>query len=140
MEKHKLQFNSGRLIFTAGLFLSLSALFVPAPKIIWSILLISIIYLGLGWYLFKGYYPQKNVHLLFLMGYLYASVFITVIFFASDWPMKDILQIFALICSIIQFLIVISLRKKLIREIFSKFIIKAGFLLMLSIIMLTVIK
>ena len=35
------------------------------------------------------------------------------------WPMNGVLEIFALICGIMQSLIVLSLRKKLIRKILS---------------------
>ncbi|MBN2861734.1 MAG: hypothetical protein JXN62_01140 [Bacteroidales bacterium] len=141
MEKPKLQFNTGRLIFTAGLILSLSALFITGHQIIlWGTLLISLIFLGMGWYFFRAYYPQGNTPLLFLMGYLYASVFIAVVFSASHWPMTDILIIYALICSILQSVIILSLRKKLIRKTFSQFIIEAGILLILSIFMLSTIN
>ena len=115
----------------------LSAFFVqyyPETKIlVWVALIFSIIYLIMGWYIFRSYFPEGSPPLLFFMGYLYSGVFIAAVFVATGWPLSTTLAYFSPIWALVQIIIIITIRKKLPRESFIQFLIEAGLLLMLSV-------
>jgi hypothetical protein len=103
----------------------------------WSLLLVSIIYLISGWYIFKGYHKEGHPLLLFLMGYLYSSVFMSFTFVTADWPMAKTFIAIAIAWSLIQIIMVIAIRKKLTREGFVQFLIEGLLMLVMTIVILT---
>ncbi|MCX6254360.1 MAG: hypothetical protein NTV31_07775 [Bacteroidia bacterium] len=127
----------GILIFAIGFLSAALVQFYPETKILIRIAFaFSIIYLALGWYIFRSYFPEGHPLLLFLMGFLYSGMFIASVFEATNWPMATTIAFFSPIWVAAQILIVIIIRKKLSRESFVQFLIEAGLLLILSIVML----
>jgi hypothetical protein len=102
----------------------------------WSLLFVSIIYLLSGWYIFKGYHPAGHPLLLFLMGYLYASVFMAFTFVTAEWPMAKGMVAVSLAWALIQIVMVTTIRKKLTREGFLQLIIEGCLMLVMSIVIL----
>ncbi len=97
---------------------------------------ISIIYLVCGWYIFKGYHPDGHPLLLFLIGYLYAGVFLAFTFFAAGWPLARTFIAFAIAWALIQIIMVTVIRKKLSREGFVQFLIEGILMLVMTIVIL----
>ncbi|MDP3002161.1 MAG: hypothetical protein Q8N38_03415 [Bacteroidales bacterium] len=130
----------GILIFTIGFLSAALAQFYPETKILIRIAFVfSMIYLALGWYIFRSYFPEGHPLLLFIMGFLYSGVFIASVFDAANWPLAKTLISIAPVWVAAQILIVIAIRKKLSRESFVQFLIEAGLMLILSIILLTLL-
>jgi hypothetical protein len=70
MKQINQKFNVGIILFIIAILLAGLNFIIPSTKIlIWALLLISLVYLLFGWYIFKSYYPEGNKLLLFLMGY-----------------------------------------------------------------------
>jgi len=134
MIKLRNNMQTGIRIFTI---MFLSAFFVqyyPETKIlVWVAITFSIIYLILGWYIFRSYFPEGSPPLLFLMGYLYSGVFLASVFVATGWPLSTTMTYFSPIWALVQIIIIITIRKKLSRESFIQFLIEAGLLLILSV-------
>jgi len=135
MKQINQKFNVGIILFIIAILLAGLNFIIPSTKIlIWALLLISLVYLLFGWYIFKSYYPEGNTLLLFLMGYLYSGVFIAAVFSASSWPMAKTFISLALVWAIIQLLIIIFSRQKIDRKVFIQLIIEAILLLIVAII------
>jgi|LSQX01.3.fsa_nt_gb hypothetical protein len=135
MKQINQKFNVGIILFIIAILLAGLNFIIPSTKIlIWALLLISLVYLLFGWYIFKSYYPEGNKLLLFLMGYLYSGVFIAAVFSASSWPMAKTFISLALVWAIIQLLIIIFSRQKIDRKVFIQLIIEAILLLIVAII------
>jgi hypothetical protein len=135
MKQINQKFNVGIILFIIAILLAGLNFIIPSTKIlIWALLLISLVYLLFGWYIFKSYYPEGNKLLLFLMGYLYSGVFIAAVFSASSWPMAKTFISLALVWAIIQLLIIIFSRQKIDRKVFIQLIIEAILLLIEAII------
>lgn len=131
------KFNIGIVVFIIGILLSVLALLIPDTRIlVWGILTVSLIYLTLGWYIFKGYYPEGHAFLLFLMGYLYSGVFIALVFSITGWPLAITFITVAPVWALIQFAIIFSIRKKISQKALIQFIIEACILLLLDIILI----
>jgi len=125
------------LIFTIGFISAALAQFYPETKVLIRIAFaFSMIYLTLGWYIFRSYFPEGNPLLLFVMGFLYANVFITSVFAAAQWPMATTMISISPIWATGQIVLVIVLRGKMSKEGFVQFLIEAGLLLILSVILL----
>ena len=124
----------GILIFTIGFLSAALVQFYPEVKILIRIAFaFSLIYLALGWYIFRSYFPEGHPLLLFFMGYLYAGVFIASVFEATGWPLGTIIVSLAPVWVAAQILIVIAIRKRLSRESFVQFLIEEGLMLILTI-------
>jgi len=135
MKQINQKFNVGIILFIIAILLAGLNFIIPSTKIlIWALLLISLVYLLFGWYIFKSYYPEGNKLLLFLMGYLYSGVFIAAVFSASSWPMAKTFISLALVWAIIQLLIIIFSRQKIDRKVFIQLITEAILLLIVAII------
>jgi hypothetical protein len=94
-----------------------------------TLLVVSMVYFLSGWYIFKGYHHEGHPLLLFLMGYLYSSVFVSFAFVTAQWPLAKTFIAIAIAWSLIQTVMVITIRKKLTREGFVQFLIE-GFLML----------
>ncbi len=128
---------TGILIFTIGFISALFSQIYPDVKILIRITFImSIIYLSLGWYIFRSYIPEGHPLLLFIMGYLYAGVFMASVFAATGWPLSQTIASTAPIWVIGQTILIVVLRKKMTQEVFMQFLIETGLLLILSISLL----
>lgn len=129
--------TSGILVFTTGILLFALTLIFPDVRILkWLMIIISIIYLTAGWFLFKSYYPEGHPLLLFFIGYLYSSVFMAIAFVVIDLPLaKEFLSIGPL-WAVCQIIMVIVFRKKIPKEGFIQFIIEGVILLLLTIFLL----
>lgn len=103
----------------------------------WSLLFVSIVYLLSGWYIFKGYHPQGHPLLLFLMGYLYSSVFMAFTFITTNWPMAKGMVAISIAWALIQIVMVTTIRKKLTREGFLQLFIEGSIMLVMAIVILT---
>jgi len=103
----------------------------------YSLLVVSIIYLISGWYIFKGYHQEGHPLLLFLIGYLYSSVFMSFTLVTADWPMAKTFVTIAIAWSLIQTVMVITIRKKLTREGFIQFLIEGFLMLTMTIVILS---
>ncbi|MCX6332989.1 MAG: hypothetical protein NT092_01630 [Bacteroidia bacterium] len=102
----------------------------------YSLLIVSIVYLLSGWYIFKGYHPEGHPLLLFLMGYLYSSVFMSFAFAAAGWPLAKSLIAVAIAWAAIQIIMVTVIRKKLSREGFIQLLIEGCLMLVMAIAVL----
>jgi len=103
----------------------------------WSLLFVSIVYLLSGWYIFKGYHPEGHPLLLFLMGYLYSSVFMAFTFITTNWPMAKGMVAISIAWALIQIVMVTTIRKKLTREGFLQLFIEGSIMLVMAIVILT---
>jgi hypothetical protein len=101
---------------------------------IWTLMIVSVIYLFSGWYIFKGYHPDGHPILLFLMGYLYSAIFMAFAFVTAGWPMAKTFIVIAPVWAIIQIAMVTVIRKKLSRGNFIQFLIEGGIMIILSIV------
>jgi len=102
----------------------------------YSLLVVSIVYLISGWYIFKGYHNEGHPLLLFLMGYLYSSVFMSFTFITANWPMAKGMIAVSLVWALIQIVMVTTIRKKLTREGFLQLIIEGSLMLVMAIAIL----
>lgn len=93
---------------------------------------VSVIYLLSGWYIFKGYHPEGHPLLLFLMGYLYAGVFMAFTFETAVWPLANTFIAAAIAWAVIQIAMVNVIRKKLSREGFVQFLIEGILMLVMT--------
>jgi hypothetical protein len=125
------------LIFLIGIIASFLGVFNQGIKIMeWTTLIVSAIYLVSGWYLFKGYYPEGHPLLLFLMGYLYSSVFMALTFVTASWPLAKTFVAIAIAWAVTQLVMVTVIKKKLSREGFLQFMIEGSIMLIMSIAVL----
>jgi len=137
MEKLRQNLTIELLVFIIGVLLSSIVLITPGIRFLtWAILIISIVYLVTGPFIFKIVYPEGHPLVLFLMGYLYSGVFIAVVFQNTGWPLVNTIIGIAPIWAIIQMIVVLVIRKKLLMKSFIQLIIESGILLILAIIML----
>ena len=128
---------TGILIFAIGFLAAILSQLYPETKILIRItFIIAMIYLSLGWYIFKSYFPEGHPILLFLMGYLYSSILIASVFSSTGWPMASTIITISPVWVIGQIILVVVLRKKIAGEALTQFVIEAGFLLILSIFLL----
>lgn len=128
----------GILVFAVGILAAFFSQLYPDTKILIRItFIIAIIYLSLGWYIFKSYIPEAESPLLFLMGYLYSSIFIASVFSTTGWPLASTIISLSIVWIIAQVILIIALRKKMTKEALTQFIIETGFLLILDIFILT---
>jgi hypothetical protein len=111
-----------------------------APLLKFTLIVVSLLYLFSGWYILKGYHPEGHPLLLFLMGYLYASVFISFAFAAASWPMAKTLIIIAIAWALIQIIMVTVIRKKLSKEGFVQFLIEGIIMLVMTIAVLVYLQ
>ena len=106
------------------------------PVLSYTLVIISMLYLILGWYIFKGYHPEGHPLLLFLMGYLYAGVFMSFAFASAEWPMANTFIAISIAWSLIQIVMAVTIRKKLTREEFIQFLIEGCLMLVMTIAIL----
>ncbi|MBN2633532.1 MAG: hypothetical protein JXR66_08255 [Bacteroidales bacterium] len=104
------------------------------------LLLVTVIYLILGWYIFRGYYPDGHPLLLFLMGYLYASVVMSWTFTSAGWPLSNTFLWVGVAWVLIQSAMVTAVKKKLSPAAFTQFLIEALLMLIMTIAMLLYIS
>lgn len=125
-------------IFTIGILSTLLSSYFPEARILtWVLLVISSIYLFLGWFLFKGYHPEGEPVLLFLMGYLYSSIFISSAFASADWPFAGVMAKVSIVWATIQIVLIFILRKKMAVKGFVQFLIEAGLLLFMAVLLIS---
>jgi hypothetical protein len=123
------------LIFTIGMLITLISPYFPETKILYQIILvISISYLFLGWYLFKGYYPSGHPLLLFIMGYFYAGVFIGPVFTLAKWPYASAIIAASLFWAIAQTILIFYLRKKIPQKGLVQFLVEITLMLLIAIL------
>jgi hypothetical protein len=134
MKKYSPLTIASTLVFLAGVVALLFGRALANHNIPGFILLaISIIYLVLGWYVFRGYYPDGHALLLFLYGYLYAGTFISFTFIVFGWPLAKTLICVAPLWALLQLLVTYAIRKKIPREGFIQFIVEGSLMLVLII-------
>jgi hypothetical protein len=102
----------------------------------WILLSVSLVYLLSGWYLFRGYHPEGHPLLLFLTGFLYASVFIAFTFRSAEWPLAGTFLYLAPVWAIAQLAITVMIREKLSKEGLIQFLTEGGIMLILTIVTL----
>ena len=114
MKQINLKTIIGILIFVIGILLTVLMVYVPNSKNLIRILLaVSAIYLVAGWYFFRGYFPDGHPFLLFIFGYLYSSVFISITFVNAGWPLAKTFISLAPVWTGIQFLLLFYFRRKI---------------------------
>jgi len=137
MKKSSRNLLPGILIFTIGFLSALFAQLYPETKILIRItFIISLTYLLLGWRIFNNYIPDINPVIRFIPGYLYASLFITLVFGATKWPLASTIIAISPLWIIGLILFIVLLRKQMLREALIQFIIETAFLLFLDIYLL----
>jgi hypothetical protein len=123
------------LIFLIGIVLSLFGQLHPEIKILtWLLLAVSMIYLFLGWFMFKAYFPGGHPALLFVMGYSYSGVFIGSVFSVSKWPFAVTMMAGAVFWVLVQSALVIVLRKKMPEKGLIQFLIEASLMLVMTVL------
>jgi len=121
-------------VFTIGIILSFLSHYFPETKIlIWILLAISLIYLSIGWYLFRAYHPEEHPVLLFFIGYFYAGVFIGSVFAASERPLTQTMMMASVFWAVAQMVVIIIIRKKMPRKGFIQFLIEASLMLLMAV-------
>jgi hypothetical protein len=124
-------------IAAVGIISSFFGYFFPGSQFLGGFLLaISIFFLVAGWYFFRGYYPEGHSLLLFLVGYLYASIFMAFTFVISEWPLAKLFITIAPVWLAGLFIVVFIIRKKLTKINFIQFLIEGGILLVLTVLFL----
>lgn len=127
----------GIIVFFLGVLLSALAIITQDIKFFtWAVFVISLIYLSMGWHIFKRYYPEGHPLLLFFMGYLYSGVFIATVFYITNWPLAKTIISMTPIWIAIQLVIVFSIKKQIQKNVLIQLIIEAIILLILTIILL----
>lgn len=125
------------LLFLAGIVAAFFGFLNQGNRMLTYVLLIvSIIYLILGWYFFRGYHPEGHPLLLFLMGYIYSGVFMSFTFISADWPLAKTFIYIAIAWVTIQVAMIISIKKKLSKPAFTQFLIESGLMLIMIIALL----
>lgn len=138
MKSFSFQSVRGTFIFAAGIIASIFGCMDPGNKFLGGVLLaISLGYLLGGWYYLKSYYPEGQFFLLFIMGFLYSSVFMAFTFFTGEWPLAKAMISIAPVWALLQILITFAIRKRLEKEGFIQFLIEGGLMLLLSLFLLT---
>jgi len=131
--------NVTLILFLAGILLSaLSFIFPDVKNLYIGILFIAILYLVLGWYLFRGYFKNSHPLVLFLFGYLYASIFLAATFKFADWPLSETLVCLSLFWAFVLFALIVVLKKKMPAGGFIRFIIEACLMIVLSILLIII--
>jgi len=139
MVKLDVKFRTGIVLFTLGFLSSLlSQLLCYVSLFEWLTLIISISYLLIGWYIFQGYYPKGNLFILIIMGYIYASVFISFAMLGFNLPLAKTIMLSSVFWIFIQILIIFLIRKKLPRRSTIQLLIEVVCLLLL--VVYTVLK
>lgn len=138
MKKNLLLSIGCTILFAAGFIAAIFGCTEPGDKFLGGFLLaISIGYFLGGWYYFRGYYPEGQFLLLFILGFLYSSVFMAFTFIANNWPLAKAMISVAPVCALLQILITFTNRKRLEKEGFIQFLIEGGLMLLLSLFLLT---
>lgn len=120
-------------LFLTGIVAAFFGSLNPGSKTLYTVLLmVSTLYLITGWYIFKGYHPEGHPLLLFLMGYLYASVFMSFSFTTAVWPLAETFIIIAIAWAAIQLIMISVIRKKIPREGFIQFLIEGVLMLIMT--------
>jgi hypothetical protein len=123
------------LVFTFGVILTfLSYNFPDAKSLVWILLAICLVYLSLGWYLFRSYFPEGETVLLFIMGYFYSGVFIGSVFAAARWPLAGTIIASSVFWACLQTGLLLILRKKMQQKTFTQFLIEALLMLVMSVL------
>lgn len=121
-------------IFTTGILSAFLLCYFPGSNLLkWILLGVILIYLFLGWYLFKAYHPHGHTLLLFIMGYLYSGIFVGSLFAIKKWPLAETVMNVTVIWAIAQLTLVITLKNKLTPKNLIQFLIEATLMLGLSI-------
>lgn len=136
MKKYSALSIISTVIFLIGIIAAFFGHIPDAKTLKYTLLIVSFIYLFSGWYLFKGYHPEGHPLLLFLIGYLYSSVFMAFTFIAFTWPGAKTFIFIAPFWAAIQIVMVTAIRRKIPKEGFIQFLIEGGFMLIISIILL----
>jgi hypothetical protein len=100
------------------------------------ILAVSLVYLISGWFIFRGYHPEGHPILLFLIGFLYASVFMAFTFKTAVWPLAGTMLFLAPVWAIGLIVLTVMIRKKLSKEGLIQFLTEGGIMLILTIVFL----
>ena len=141
MKQIDFKFNIALLVFVIGIILSFLTLIIPGFRILYlGIFVISLLYLILGWHLFKGYFPEGNTILLFFFGYLYSGVFIATVFYGIRWPLTRIFVNISPVWAIILLALIFMVKNKMPKRCFIQLIIEASILLVLSILLIIFLK
>jgi hypothetical protein len=137
MKKFTFKSIAPTIIFTAGIIATIFGILNPDDNFTDGFLLaISIGYLLGGWYYFKGYYPEGHPLLLFFIGYLYASIFMSFTFFIAQWPLAKLMISIVPVWVALLVLIIIAVRKKLPKEGLIQLLIEGGILLSICVFVL----
>jgi hypothetical protein len=126
-----------RIVFTIGMLLSVLNFFIPNTIILYiGILVISLIYLTMGWYFLKSYFPEGHPLFLFLIGYLYSGVFIASVFYGANWPLATTFINIAPLWAVILLLLIIVNRKKMSSKNLIQFVVEGNILLLLAVLLI----
>jgi hypothetical protein len=135
--KHKSLSVISTILFLIGIIASFFGFQNQGNQPLSYILLgVSIIYLLSGWFIFKGNHPEGHSLLLFLMGYLYASVFMAFAFVTAGWPLANTFIFVAIAWAVIQIVMVTVIKKKLSRDRFIQFLIEGTLMLVMTLAIL----
>ena len=126
MKSYTLRFIFTTTLFAVSIILSfLGNYYIYHPLVMYPLLVVCIIYLLFGWYLFKAYHPDGLLPIRFVMGYLYSGIFIGPLFIAADWPLKKTMIWASLFWILIQAGLVLVTRKTILPKGYRQFIIEA---------------
>jgi hypothetical protein len=125
------------LIFLIGIVTSFFGFLNQGNQLLkYLLLIVSIVYLLSGWYIFKGYHPEGHPLLLFLVGYLYSGVFMAFTFATAGWPLAETFVAIAIAWAVIQIAMITVIRKRLAKEKFVQFLIEGGLMIAMTITVL----
>ena len=131
------KFYIARIVFTIGILLSVLTFFIPNTIILYiGILVISLIYLTMGWYFFKSYFPEGHPLFLFLIGYLYSGVFIAAVFYCARWPLAKTFINIAPLWALLLLILLIFVRRKMPKKGLIQFIVEGSVLLLLTVLLI----
>ena len=137
MKKSDYKFIIGVTVFIIGLLITVLLQINQSSSLLcWASFCISLFYLLFGWFFFKGYFPEGHPLLLFLFGYLYSGIFISIFFWSKVLPLAKVFIFLAPLWVIILAILILSLKKKIPKIGFRQFSIEGLLLLIISIVLL----
>lgn len=132
MKSNKVLLSLCTILFLAGIISAFFGFSDQGNRILTCLLLIvSVIYLISGWYIFRGYHPEGHPLLLFIMGYLYAGVFMAFTLASAAWPLAKTFLFIAIAWVVVQTIMVLAIRQKLSLSSLAQFLIEAGLMLIM---------
>ncbi len=136
MKQVNYKFIIGVTVIVIGLLITvLLQINQSSTLLCWASFCVSLFYLLFGWFFFKGYFPEGHPLLLFLFGYLYSGVFISLFFWSKELPIAKVFMGLTPLWALFQTVLVLFLKKKMPNIGGRQFFIEGLLLIIISLIL-----